>query len=450
MFTRLSPLLGFACALLALTALPAAAQVSLDPGFSGDGRRTVSFDLDSAAIDRARRVFPTTGGYLLVGEASNSPGRTLALTRLNLSGELDTSFGINGKRSYAVDSPEILDAVQDSQGRVIFAGNTSANGGSDVLLGRVLPNGEVDPSFGFLGLARIDLNTEDDVLALAVGPQDQVLALVRSRPGPDFGWGTHVAAMDASAQNFGAVFLGASPLLEAGAAAWSNGRNALLVGLPISTSQSCLLGVYSVSLGQGPGGLSLDADPLGSATVAGATNGCTQVSVTAVAPIPGSGGALLAAHRVNPNGPAGNERQVGLLMRLSASGALDFLRTEFPPFPTDDLRFRAVAADAQGRLLVAGDITNTTGPSTRFGLFRYLANGAPDTSFNAGSAFISTSFNASNGLDSALATVRDLRVIGPRILLAGRSRWTGNSDDDFAVAAFTTPDAPLFSNGFEP
>ena len=450
MFTRLSPLLGFACALLALTALPAAAQVSLDPGFSGDGRRTVSFDLDSAAIDRARRVFPTTGGYLLVGEASNSPGRTLALTRLNLSGELDTSFGINGKRSYAVDSPEILDAVQDSQGRVIFAGNTSANGGSDVLLGRVLPNGEVDPSFGFLGLARIDLNTEDDVLALAVGPQDQVLALVRSRPSPDFGWGTQVAAMDASAQNFGVVFLGASPLLEHGAAAWSNGRNALLVGLPVSGPQNCILGVYSVSLGQGPGGLTLDSDPLGSASLAGTSNGCTQIRVTAIAAIPGSGGALLTAHRVNPNVPPGDERQVGLLMRLTESGALAFLRTEFAPFPTDDLRFRGVATDAQGRLLVAGEFLNTNGPSTRFGLYRYLADGTPDASFNSGSGFISTGFAAANGLDSPLVAVRDLRVIGPRILLAGRSRWFGNTNDDFAVAAFTTPDAPLFSNGFEP
>ncbi|MBE5316159.1 MAG: hypothetical protein H4O13_12255 [Xanthomonadales bacterium] len=450
MFTCLMPLFRSACALLMLAALPAAAQVSLDASFDGDGRRTVSFDLDSAAVDRARRIFPTAGGYLVVGQASNSPGLALALTRLNLSGQLDLSFGTNGKRSYAVDAPAIIDAVQDSQGRVIFAGNAAVSGGSDVLVGRVLPNGEVDASFGVLGVARIHLNTEDDVLALAVGPQDQVLALVRARPGPSFGWTTYATAMDANAQNPGSVLLGASPLLEAGAAAWSNGRNALLVGLPVSGPQNCILGVYSVSLGQGPGGLTLDADPLGSTTLTGTTSGCTQVTVTAIAATPGSGGALLTAHRVNPNGPTGNERQVGLLMRLAGSGSVDFLRTEFAPFPADDLRLQAVGVDAAGRLLVAGDITNSAGPSSRFGLFRYLANGSPDTAFNGGSAFISTSFNASNGLDSPQATVRDLRVLGPRILLAGRSRWTGNTDDDFAIAAFTTPDAPLFRDGFEP
>ena len=450
MFTYLTPLLRSACAALMLAALPAAAQVSLDASFDGDGRRTVSFDLDSAAADRARRIFPTAGGYLVVGQASNSPGLALALTRLTLSGQIDLSFGTNGKRSYAVDAPEIIDAVQDSQGRVIFAGNTAVSGGSDVLLGRVLANGEVDASFGFLGVARINLNAEDDVLALAVGPQDQVLALVRARPDPSFGWTTYATAMDANAQNPGSVLLGASPLLESGAAAWSNGRNALLVGLPVSGAQNCLLGVYSVSLGQGPGGSTLDADPLGSATLTGTTSGCTQVTVTAIAATPGSGGALLTAHRVNPNGPAGNERQVGLLMRLAGSGAVEVLRTEFAPFPTDDLRFRAVAMDADGRLLVAGDVTNSAGPTSRFALYRYSANGLPDTGFNGGSAFISTSFPAAGGLDSPLATVRDLRVDGTRLLLAGRSRFAGTSDDDFAIAAFTTPGALLFRNGFEP
>lgn len=449
MFVRLSPLLRTACAALLAAALPVSAQVSLDAGFDGDGRRTVSFDLDSAATDRARRIFPTAGGYLVVGQASSSPGLTLALTRLNLSGQIDLSFGTNGKRTYTVNVPEIVDAVQDSQGRVIFAGNTAVSGGSDVLLGRVLPNGEVDASFGFLGLARIDLNAEDDVLALAVGPQDEVLALLRSRPDPTFGWSTHVTAMDASAQNPGSVFLGASPLLEAGAAAWSNGRSALLVGLPISGPQSCILGVYSVSLGQGPGGLGLDASPLGSASLAGTTNGCTQVRVTAVAAVPGGSGALLTAHRENPNA-VGSGRQVGVLMRLAGSGALDFTQTEFAPFPANDLRFQAVSADASGRLLVAADITNSAGPSSRFGLYRFLANGAADASFNNGSAVISTSFPAAGGLDSPLATVRDLRLVGSRILLAGRSRFVGDSDDDFAVAAFALPTTVLFANGFEP
>jgi hypothetical protein len=314
----------------------------------------------------------------------------------------------------------------------------------------VLPNGEVDASFGFLGLARIDLNGEDDVLALAAGPQDEVLALVRARVDSSLGWTTYATAMDVNGQNSGSVFLGASPLLETGAAAWSNGRNALLVGLPVSGPQSCILGVYSVSLGQGPGGLSLDADPLGSATLAGTTNGCTQLSVTAVAPIPGSGGALLTAHRVNPNAAAGNERQVGLLMRLAGSGTLDFMRTEFAPFPTDDLRFRDVDVDTEGRLLVAADINNSAGPTRRFGLYRFAANGTPDTSFNSGSAQISNSFPAAGGLDSTQATVRDLGLDGSRILLAGRSRFTGASDDDFAIAAFATPDARLFANGFEP
>jgi hypothetical protein len=49
-----------ATAVLALAVGPdARAQVSLDASFVGDGRETVSFDLNAAATDRALRVFPT-------------------------------------------------------------------------------------------------------------------------------------------------------------------------------------------------------------------------------------------------------------------------------------------------------------------------------------------------------------------------------------------------------
>jgi hypothetical protein len=40
--------------------------------------------------------------------------------------------------------------------------------------------------------------------------------------------------------------------------------------------------------------------------------------------------------------------------------------------------------------------------------------------------------------------------VGTRILVAGSTRFANPIDDDFAVAAFTTPDAaPVFSDGFE-
>jgi hypothetical protein len=76
-----------------LASAPLGAQVILDPGFDADGRRTVSFDLDAAATDSARRIFPTIGGgYLLVGQASSGSGIALALTRLTAGGQLGANI----------------------------------------------------------------------------------------------------------------------------------------------------------------------------------------------------------------------------------------------------------------------------------------------------------------------------------------------------------------------
>jgi hypothetical protein len=145
-----------------------------------------------------------------------------------------------------------------------------------------------------------------------------------------------------------------------------------------------------------------------------------------------------------------------VLLRFTTGGGFDpgfngnSVRVEPAAFPATDPVFHAVTVDLQGRTLAAGDSQTNAGPTSAFALWRYLTNGTPDTSFNSGSAQIITSFPAANGLDSALAAASALHLLGPRILIAGRSRWTGVSDDDFAVAAFTTPDASLFNNGFEP
>jgi uncharacterized delta-60 repeat protein len=269
------------------------------------------------------------------------------------------------------------------------------------------------------------------------------------------GWAGYVAALDAAGQNPVSTVVSGIPEAGSGALAWSSGRNALLVGLSSSGSQTCNVGLYQVSLSGSGAAQQLASGFLGGVTLFNTTNGCTQARINAVSALPGSGGALMAGQREDPTAP-GSGRQRGMLLRFAASGGIDpsfngdGLRVEPAAFPATDLVFRAVAVDPQGRTLVAGNSRNSAGPTSAFALWRYLPNGTPDTSFNSGSAQIITTFPAANGLDSPLAAANDLRLIGPRILVAGRSRWTGVSDDDFAIAAFTTPDATLFSNGFEP
>lgn len=445
------------CLTFLLVSAPLAAQVALDPGFgSGNGRRTVSFDLDAAATDGARRIFPTSGGaFLVVGQASNGAGIALALTRLTSTGQIDGAFGTNGKRTYPVGIGAVVDATQDSQGRIVIAGTEAVAGGSDVFVTRILPNGEVDAGFGFLGLARLNVLVQDEVLALASGPQDEVLALLRARETASLGWAGYVGALDATGQNQRITVISGTPESGSGAIAWSSGRNALLVGLSSSGSQTCNLGMYVVTLTGSGMGLQLASSFLGGVALSNTTNGCTQARITAVAAVPGSGAALLAGHREDPGAP-GSGQQRGLLLRIAAGGGLDpafnggSVRLEPVPFPATDLLFQALAVDAQGGVLVAANVRNSGGPTSRFGLFRYLPTGMPDTAFNDGSASISFGFTGSGFVDSPLGVVADLRLAGPRIMMAGRSRWTGASDDDFAVAALAVPGVAVFADGFEP
>lgn len=437
-------------AALAVTGAAAQGQVALDPSFGTGGRRAVGFDLDSLATDSARRVFEAEAGrLLLVGQASRNGGVALAIARLLPNGAIDPSFDGDGRLSLDLDITSVLDVAQDAQGRLLVLGTAPVSGGSSVLVARILPSGQADASFGFLGLSGIDLNTEDEALALAVGPDSQPLVLLRSRPGSGFGWTLSAARLDANGQNLRSSLLGVAVDDTSAALSWSQQRGAFLGSATLAGSQTCNIAVWSLSI-------AADGTPqstsLGGSTVADTNTACTQVRVNAVASAPGSGAPLVVAHREDP-GAVGSGRQVGLLLKLLPGGGLDTAfagggrRLEPAPFPSSDLRFAGAAFDANGRLLVAGSVGN--GANSAFSLWRYLPNGSPDTGFNGGSANIGTSFIGAGGTDSPISVARDLRLSGAHILLAGHYRYNGASDDDFALAAFTVPSATLFANGFE-
>jgi uncharacterized delta-60 repeat protein len=90
---------------------------------------------------------------------------------------------------------------------------------------------------------------------------------------------------------------------------------------------------------------------------------------------------------------------------------------------------RAVAIDAQGRIVVAGFVHYTSwGLNRWFGLVRYNPNGSLDTSFD-GDGKLVTSFN---NTDFAYAVTIDAQG---RIIVAGET-WTASNDDDFALARY--------------
>ncbi|HEX6131454.1 MAG TPA: delta-60 repeat domain-containing protein, partial [Actinomycetota bacterium] len=116
---------------------------SLDPSFSGDGKRTTSF---SPVYDAARDVaLQPNGKIVVVGTAAMET--RFAVARYLPDGSLDPSFHGDGKRTLNL-SPSYDDAwavaIQPDR-RIVVAGYT---GWGNFALARFMPNGSLDPSFG--------------------------------------------------------------------------------------------------------------------------------------------------------------------------------------------------------------------------------------------------------------------------------------------------------------
>jgi uncharacterized delta-60 repeat protein len=138
--------------------------------FNGDG----SLDTTFGAAGRVIVAFPEAAGW--IGHASaaavaiDASGRILAggvavgagyaLVRLLPDGALDGSFGVGGKAISRVGA--VLDQggriVLDSAGRILMSGrsaNSYDNSQAFLAIQRFLPNGSLDASFGVGGLAAI-------------------------------------------------------------------------------------------------------------------------------------------------------------------------------------------------------------------------------------------------------------------------------------------------------
>jgi uncharacterized delta-60 repeat protein len=115
-------------------------MAGLDLTFDGDGR--VITDLGGA--DTIIQLASVAGGKILaIGKNSSN----IVITRYNLDGSLDTSFGTAGKLTTEIKSTYTKTLV-NPDGKIIIAG-TGADGKSAVI--QYLANGQLDPSFGIAG-----------------------------------------------------------------------------------------------------------------------------------------------------------------------------------------------------------------------------------------------------------------------------------------------------------
>ena len=130
---------------------------SLDTNFSGDGIKTVAFDLGGTNYDLASAVAVDRSDRIVaVGRVQLSAVNTdFAVLRLLSNGEIDLIFGTSGRRIIAFDlaPSSFFDGasalVIGRDGKITIGGgaNDSARGVTRIALARVLDSGQIDTSF---------------------------------------------------------------------------------------------------------------------------------------------------------------------------------------------------------------------------------------------------------------------------------------------------------------
>ena len=188
------------------------ANGALDPSFDGDGIVSTDF----GGYEQAYSVIVLADGRLVLAGSRSMPmfGVTdFALARYQTDGALDTTFGTGGLATGDSGASELPDQlVRLPNGNLLVGGFTNDSGGiADFLLGRFLPDGALDTSFGTAGFVRTGfapgsqtIPSADECHAVAIAGPDLILAAGKAGPSfpSDFGLARYIATTPATLLGF--------------------------------------------------------------------------------------------------------------------------------------------------------------------------------------------------------------------------------------------------------
>jgi uncharacterized delta-60 repeat protein len=158
------------------------AHGGLDASFSGDGMRTVGFPNSTASASSV--VLNKGGGVAVAGTACPRGGHCqVAVAKLTAGGRLDRGFGQDGRATVdfgTVQSGASSVAI-DSRGRTVIAGTVCGPLHCDFGIARLNKDGELDPSFGNDGrvVARVDPGDRrafTSLNAMAIDSRQRIIA----------------------------------------------------------------------------------------------------------------------------------------------------------------------------------------------------------------------------------------------------------------------------------
>jgi uncharacterized delta-60 repeat protein len=162
---------------LAFSALAIAAAGDLDTSFSGDGKQMTDFGF--GADDDAREVVLQGDGKIVaVGTADGgTTGTDFALARYNPNGSLDPSFSGDGRRRISLGGDErALGAALGPNGKIVVVGRAGPTG-DDFAIARFNPRGSLDPSFSGDGKQTTRFAGSDGALGVAIQADGKIVVV---------------------------------------------------------------------------------------------------------------------------------------------------------------------------------------------------------------------------------------------------------------------------------
>ncbi len=133
---------------------------NLDNSFAGNGKAGIDFGGDDVGIATA---IQSNGKIIVAGNSGPdfSNYKYVAIARLNTNGDLDPSFGYNGKLK--LYSQMLVNAIAiQPDGKILIAGDSSNSVTTSFALLRLKSNGDIDSSFGNYGKVYTDFHGSDD------------------------------------------------------------------------------------------------------------------------------------------------------------------------------------------------------------------------------------------------------------------------------------------------
>lgn len=151
----------------------------LDQTFGDGGKTTLQFFASSAGA--LAGTLQPDGKIIAAG--FSSPPAQFALARLLPDGNVDPSFGTSGRVTTGFSAPNEFAYARavalQADSKIVAGGIANNNSGvPEFALVRYLPNGALDSSFGSSGKVRTSISAFDDQLnALAIQPDGRIIAV---------------------------------------------------------------------------------------------------------------------------------------------------------------------------------------------------------------------------------------------------------------------------------